>query len=75
MRGQVTCPRSHSHMACTEYGFEAKLCGHRVHALNLVLSTTRAAAAAAKLLQSCLTLCDPRDRHVYLFAWHIVGTQ
>ena len=28
---------------------------------NIQIPPNRAAAAAAKLLQSCLTLCDPRD--------------
>ena len=34
---------------------------HKVRLLGTYEITWSAAAAAAKLLQSCLTLCDPRD--------------
>ena len=43
-----------------------KIASESLHNLNVLLSTTQtpfhpAAAAAAKSLQSCLTLCDPID--------------
>ena len=52
MRGQVTCPRSHSHMVCTD------------------LKPNCVATESMLLTWSFLP-----QGHVYLFAWHIVGTQ